>query len=189
MQATWNAITSKLTEIAPQIIKELNPGITDVQLENLERKIGKKLPESFIAFYRVHNGQHPDSAGLIDGEELLSFERILKEWGIWKELLDGKTFEDDCGPYTSEPDEEIKEDWWNASWIPITYDGCGNHYCLDLDPSEGGNYGQIIRMWHDGPERTLEAESFETWIKNYAKRLVNDELIYSEDYFGIVEKF
>lgn len=189
MQATWNAITSKLTEIAPQIIKELNHGITVAQLENLERTIGKKLPESFVDFYCIHNGQKPDSAGLIDGEELLSFERILKEWGIWKELLDGKTFEDSREPYTSEPEEGIKDDWWNAAWIPFTYDGCGNHYCLDLDPNESGHYGQVIRMWHDGPERTLEAESFEDWIKNYANRLVNDELIYSEDYFGIVEKY
>ena len=86
------------------------------------------------------------------------------------------------------PDKGIKNDWWNDSWIPITYDGSGNHYCLDLDPTEEGIYGQIIRMWHDDAERTLVANSFKEWIVDYKDKLVSGQMVYSEDYFGIIDK-
>ena len=121
-------------------------------------------------------------------EELLSFERIADEWKVWKDLLDSKDFEDKNGPFSSTPDSGIKKDWWNALWIPFTYDGSGNHYCLDLDPSNEGTYGQIIRMWHDDPQRNLVANSFSVWMTDYKNKLVSGQLVYSEDYFGIIDK-
>jgi cell wall assembly regulator SMI1 len=184
----WNSIELKLTELAPEILNNLNDGVTDEEVNNLENLINAKLPKDFIAFYKIHNGQESESAGLIECEELLSFDRILDEWKVWKDLLDSKDFEDNNGPYTSTPDNGIKNNWWNALWIPITYDGSGNHYCLDLDPEKGGNYGQIIRMWHDDPERSLEASTFKEWITNYKDKLTDGQLVYSDDYFGIINK-
>jgi cell wall assembly regulator SMI1 len=177
-----------LTKIAPDILDNLNEGVTDEEVENLEKTINAKLPTGFIEFYKIHNGQTTGSAGLIECEELLSFERILDEWKVWEDLLDSKDFEDDNGPYTSTPDRGVKNDWWNALWIPITYDGSGNHYCLDLDPTNEGRYGQVIRMWHDDPIRSLEAPSFKEWITDYKDKLMEGQLVYSEDYFGIIDK-
>ncbi len=185
MEATWTKIKNKLAEIAPEINEKLNPGVTDEEVNLLESTIGKKLPEAFVSFYKIHNGQESNAPGLIYAEELLSFKRIISEWTIWKQLLDDKVFEDENGPYDSEADIEIKPDWWNPAWIPITYDGSGNHYCLDLDPTEEGNYGQIIRMWHDDSERPLESDSFEEWIKDYAQQMEEGNLTFSEDYYGI----
>ncbi len=188
MTEIWTTIELKLTEIAPEILNNLNDGVTDEEVKNLESLLNAKLPIDFIAFYKIHNGQETESAGLIECEELLSFDRIIDEWKVWKDLLDSKDFEDDNGPYTSTPENGIKNNWWNALWIPITYDGSGNHYCLDLDPEKGGNYGQIIRMWHDDPARSLEALSFKEWITYYKDKLVDGKLVYSEDYFGIINK-
>ena len=119
---------------------------------------------------------------------MLSFNRIIDEWRVWKDLLDSKAFEDTSGPYTSLPENGIKNNWWNPLWIPITYDGSGNHYCLDLDPEKDGSYGQIIRMWHDDPQRSIEASSFKEWIIDYKNKLVDEQLVYSDDYFGIINK-
>ncbi len=188
MTEIWKSIELKLTEIAPDILDNLNDGVTDGEVENLEKIINAKLPTDFTAFYKIHNGQTTGSAGLIECEELLSFERILDEWQIWKDLLDSKNFEDNNGAFTSTPDTGIKNNWWNALWIPITYDGSGNHYCLDLDPTNQGNYGQIIRMWHDNAQRSWVANSFNEWITVYNDKLVGGQLVYSEDYFGIIDK-
>lgn len=188
MREIWNSIESKLREIAPDFLDNLNVGITDNEVEHLEKLINAKLPTDFIDFYKTHNGQKYDSAGLIECEELLSSERIIDEWKAWKSLLDNKDFEDENGPYTSDPDNGIKNDWWNALWIPITYDGSGNHYCLDLDPADNGTHGQIIRMTHDDPQRILVANSFKEWLTDYKNKLANGQLIYSNDYFGIIDK-
>jgi cell wall assembly regulator SMI1 len=188
MTEIWKIIELKLTEIAPEILKNLNDGVTNEEVENLENIINAKLPIDFISFYKIHNGQETESAGLIECEELLSFDRIIDEWKVWKDLLDSKDFEDNNGPYTSTPENGIKNNWWNPLWIPITYDGSGNHFCLDLDPEKDGNYGQIIRMWHDDPQRSLEAISFKEWITNYKNKLVEGQLVYSDDYFGIINK-
>jgi len=184
MKEIWKSIELKLLEIAPDILGNLNDGATDHEVGVLEKLITVKLPADFIEFYKTHNGQKTGSAGLIECEELLSIERIIDEWKVWKDLLDNKDFEDN----TSTPDKGIKNDWWNALWIPITYDGSGNHYCLDLDPTDQGSYGQIIRMWHDDPERSLEAASFKEWITAYKDKLIGGQLVYSEDYFGIIDK-
>lgn len=185
MKKIWELIELKLKEIAPDILNDLNSGVSDEEIADLEKTINVKLPDDVIAFYKVHNGQKGDSGGFFRCEEWLSFERIKGEWGIWKGLLDSGTFQEEDEAFYSDPDYGIKEDWWNASWIPITYDGAGNHYCIDLDPAEGGISGQIIRMWHDSDERTLEANSFTEWVTKYKDDLINGKLIYSEEFYGI----
>ncbi|WP_026999501.1 SMI1/KNR4 family protein [Eisenibacter elegans] len=188
MKSIWESIKSNLAKIAPELLKALHQGVTDTEVASLQALIKAELPRDFIDFYKIHNGQSDEAAGLIDCEELLSFERIADEWLVWKSLLDSKTFEDSQGPHISNPDRGIKNDWWNPLWIPITYDGSGNHYCLDLDPTEEGVYGQIIRMWHDDTERSLIAYSFKEWVTAYSQKLSSGELVYSEDYFGIISR-
>jgi len=189
MKEIWKQIKAKLNEIAPQFLEDLGKGVEDTEVATLEKLIGAKLPSDFVEFYKVHNGQKEAEYDLVYCEELLSFERMQKEWSVWKGLLDKKEFEEEEGtPFSSEADTGIKNDWWNPKWIPITYDGSGNHYCLDLDPAKEGNYGQIIRMWHDAAERTLEADSFKEWITAYKDALESGQLVYSEDYGGIIDK-
>ncbi|MEC3906133.1 SMI1/KNR4 family protein [Tamlana sp. 2201CG12-4] len=163
---------------------ELNPPASKQNIEKLEHTIGAELPEEYINFLMIHNGQNSDSEGLINVEELLSIERIIQEWKVWKELLDSGDF----SGYESDPNKGIKNDWWNDKWIPITHDGGGNHYCIDLDPALGGSSGQIIRMWHDSEERELIAHSFKEWITKYINDLEKGQYVYSEDWGGIINK-
>lgn len=142
MQKIWQRIESWMQENAPSALNTLQPGASDTQIQTLEKLFSKELPEDVKLSYKIHNGQLPNSYGLIDGSEFLSLERIQEEWQIWQELLDSDTF---AGLW-SYPQPGVRQDWWNPLWIPLTYDGGSNHYCLDLDPGKGGNLGQIITM-------------------------------------------
>lgn len=184
MKETWTKIEDWLQENAGQIYDSLNEGASDEDFENLEELINKRLPDDFKAFYRIHNGQDSIGEGMIDTEELLSTERIMDEWQVWKDLYDKGVFDESV----SESDKGVKENWWNPFWIPITYDGSGNHYCLDLSPDDGGKRGQIIRIWHDSPERELIADSFSEWMTDFANDLADGEYIYSEEWGGIVNR-
>lgn len=167
---------------APQLINELNPGTTDAELRELATTIGVELPADFVSFYRIHNGQQSESSGLLDGEVLLSVPEMLAEWNIWNDLLKSGDFEG----ATSTPTLGVRADWWNPLWLPLTYDGAGNNYCLDLSPAPGGTRGQIIRMWHDDSERPLLAASFSEWITQYVTDLEAGKYMFSEAYHSIV---
>lgn len=80
MDKLWNEIKARLLIIAPEIHDGLNDGVENEQIQYFKQKIDATLPMDFLAFYEIHNGQEPDVGGLIECEELLSFERILDEW-------------------------------------------------------------------------------------------------------------
>lgn len=177
MQEIWLRIEAWLRTNAPEHLDILASGASDVQISELEALLSIQLPEDIKSSYRIHNGQTSYDYGLINGCEFLSLERIKDEWQIWKGLLDSGTFQDEDGQDQGcEPDLGVCNVWWSSKWIPLTYDGCGNHDCLDLAPAEGGNIGQIISMWHDAPERKILASSFRDWLQNYAEELEHSSL-------------
>lgn len=137
------------------------------ELNKLEEKLQVQLPEDFKLFYTFHNGQNENAPYITPFGELLSLEGIAFQWELWKSLVYDNVFKDN----SSEPDEGIKNDWYNLKWIPFTYDGSGNHLSIDLDPAEGGNVGQVITMWHDSPEREWIAGSFTEWLALFVHQL------------------
>ena len=182
METIWNRIEIWLVANAPEILNNLQPGATDEAIKQAEIFLGIELPEDVKASYRLHNGQDGYN-GLMDGWELLSLERMMDEWKIWKELLDSGDFDDS----KSDPDSPIQADWWNAKWIPLTSNGCGDHHCLDLDPAPGGNVGQIITMWHDWERREIVASRFQNWLEQLAADLESGKYIFSKEDGGLVE--
>lgn len=162
----WKQYIEWLDANEEDLVDEVAPAATKAEIDTLAASLGVELPEDFIAYLSCHNGQLPDSEGIFEYEELLGTSRILSEWKIWKQLVDNGDFD---GMH-SQPDDGIKNDWFNVKWIPLTYDGGGNHYCLDLDPAEGGKVGQIIRMWHDSADRELIASSLEEWLTDALER-------------------
>lgn len=182
MEEIWARIEAWLRANAPQVLDTLQPGISDTQIQVLESFLGISLPDDFKESYQIYNGQSGDDYGLLEGREFLSLERLQQEWQIWKDLLDAGDFEG----ITSEPVAGIRDDWWNAHWLPLTYDGSGNHDCLDLNPAEGGTHGQVITMWHDAAEREILASSFRQWLEQYADGLESGQFVFSEEDGGIV---
>lgn len=181
MEDLWQRFTAWLRQHAPGLLTELNEGASEAELQQLTDIIGV-VPPDVMAFYRIHNGQRSNASGLFEGEELLSTGRMLAEWKIWNDLLTDGTFEGN----TSEPAAGVRPAWWNPRWLPFTYNGAGDHYCLDLDPAPEGKPGQIIRMWHDDGARPREAPSFRAWMTRYVEGLEAGDYAYSQEYDGIV---
>ncbi|MDQ2686951.1 MAG: SMI1/KNR4 family protein, partial [Armatimonadota bacterium] len=121
METIWQRIETWLAANAPQAIISLRAGASDTEIADAERRLGITLPDDVRSSYRIHDGQERDGYGPLPVEEFLSLERILDEWQVWKDLLDGGDFEG----IESEPSGPIRSDWWNPRWIPLTYDGCG----------------------------------------------------------------
>ncbi len=168
----------------PMMMQMLNDPASETDLSQLETELGQVLPKDFKDFLAVHNGQPWGALNLFDSDRFLSAEDICTYWQRWNEVL--PTIEEGCIEMTGEsarstPDTGIKNNWWNALWIPISSDGAGNSYCIDLDPTPEGKHGQIIRMWHDDPSRELVAPSFRDWINDYVEDLKNGLYIFSED--------
>lgn len=188
IEEIWKRLENWLRSNAPDILEDLRSGATKEQIKELEQFVDTELPEDFKASHLIFNGTYEEGLGLIDGCELLSIERIKEEWQSWKELFDGGDFQDENGhDFQTDADSKISPFfWWNPKWIPITHDGGGNHYCIDLDPTAQGNRGQIITFWHDAPEREVIAPSFKDWLQSFLENLESGKLVYSEEYSCIM---
>lgn len=185
MKDIWNRFENWINQNANKLSTELNEGASDDDIKKLSDNFGLTFPEDFIDFYKIHNGQSDkwDSPALINNETLLSTRMILKEWSTWKNLLDEGSF-----PHPSQPqNSEIRNDWWNPGWIPITTDDSGMMCCLDFAPTEEGNKGQVIGFDSQSSDRVLLANSFRSWIENYVTELENGKYAYSEDWCSIID--
>lgn len=180
---TWAAFEVWLGEHWPDGLKDLCPPATDDELRNLEAMLGASLPPDFVEFLKIHNGQKGSAGGLFDNSEFLSTTAIIEQWVVWKDLLESGEFEG----IKSEPDAGVRDDWWNAKWIPFTHNGGGDHYCLDLAPSPAGKEGQVITMWHDMGTRGVEASTFKAWFTQYVDAVIAGKYIYSEDFGGLID--
>ena len=187
MQKVWIDIEFWIEVNAPHLLNYLAPPATIQEIEHAESRLNITFSEAFKDFYTIHNGQIDESESLICGQAILSLERIVDEWQKWTELLTQGEFNEDGEISVSDPDPGVKNDWWNIKWIPVTSNGCGDNFCIDMDPAQGGNVGQIISMWHDAGWRELKGNSFEEWIIQYANDLTKGKYVY-EDRLGIWKK-
>ncbi len=168
MKQQWGRLEAWLKIYNPVLLADLNAPATDAQIKALEQRLDVKLPEDFIECLKLHDGQRGEADWLFSGSEFLSSQRILEEWAIWKDLLDGGDF---FGAKT-EPEAGIKAVWWSPKWIPFTYNGAGDHLCLDLDPASQGRSGQVITLWHDDGSRKKKANSFAQWFADFVDKTV-----------------
>lgn len=168
VKSKWKRLEAWLQGNKPVLLADLNPPASAAEIRALEQRLGMKLTADFVEFLKVHNGQKGEAEWLFSGAEFLSTQRILSEWKVWKELLEHGDF-DGARPT---PDTGIKPVWWSAAWVPFTYDGFGNHLCLDLDPTSTGRRGQIISVWHDDAARKKVAGSFKEWFSEFVGKTV-----------------
>lgn len=162
---SWNRIETWLAARAPQVLASLRPSASEEQIAFLEALIGARLPDDARQSFARHDGS--GDFGLVNGNELLSLEGAHGEWSFWVDFVEGGEAED----FQAEPGAGVRPGWFRAGWIPLTYDGAGNHACLDLDPDVGGSVGQVIEFWHDANDREVVAPSFGAWLSKFADDL------------------
>ena len=150
---------AKITARAAAAGVELPAGASEAAIVAAEQELGATFPAEVRAWFAAHDGAGEQF--IADNRELLSLQRVVSEWKIWKGLLDEGTFEDnDHGS----PGPGVQQVWWIPEWIPLSYDGAGNHDVLDLAPASGGKVGQILSFWHDDDVREVIAPNMLDWL-------------------------
>ncbi|WP_132833215.1 SMI1/KNR4 family protein [Pseudomonas sp. JUb52] len=169
MKQLWQQLENHLSTHNPELLADLNPPATDAQIRELENTLGMQLPADFVACLKIHDGQKGAADWLFNGREFMSSKKIMKRWAICKDLLDEGDFEEaeaKAHPY-------VKDVWWSVKWVPFTYNGSGDHLCVDMEPRSGGTQGQIIEVWHDYASRNVISDSFSQWFASYVHGLEN----------------
>lgn len=144
-----------LTEKAPRLASTLTKGVSDVELDQFEQRIGAKLPESFRWLHKTFSGQTDNSVLFFNNSQrfvaLSEIESLQNEWlaqierhfgANWqKQKLSSDDFFDD---------DIIKNQLFSKKWIPfltrMNEAGFAEYLCFDLDPVNQENYGQIISV-------------------------------------------
>ena len=179
----WRRLEAWLKTNAPTVLATLQAGASPEEIATTEAFLGVAFPDDVRASYLLHDGQTDYADGLFYAREFLSLARIQIEWSWWKGLYDSGELRD----YRSDAPPQVRDDWWNPQWIPLTHDGSGNHDCLDLAPTPQGKVGQIIDFYHDDASREVMAESFTVWLAKLVEGCENGTYVFSEEYGDLVE--
>ncbi len=152
--------------------KELK-GVSDEQLNNLEKELGVILPEDFKIFYKHKNGSNGIPLFFTtysdDKKECfhtLSVEEIMKFWKKTNSLMEEIYTEEEIAML----DRRIKPFSENEKWIPFAFSSIGSHLLyLDFNPTERGKEGQVIKFVHDPDFMYYVAENFTETLKESNK--------------------
>jgi len=172
----WESLENALREMAPKTYATLGPRASEEDLKTVEKELGISLPEEFLAFYRIHNGEAPTEEAL-EG---------LFEWGYWMPLL-------------SSEDENVVESWsmcvesyghghledfeltfegpvrktlFDRKWVPFCTDYSGNYLCFDFNPPARGTFGQILYCDYDGEAKiSVVASSISELLSQMAEEI------------------
>jgi cell wall assembly regulator SMI1 len=168
MNNLWQRIQNALeAKAAGAVLNDLNPAANPDRIAELTRQFGVQPTEELTSYLRIHDGQD-GRFDLIVPWQLLSVESIESEIELMNETFRDREDEeiDAIGP--------VKPVLWNRAWIPFASDGAGNLLCIDLDPDDGGDDGQVIQWAADPPYVEVIAPSLQGWLEAFALDLERD---------------
>jgi cell wall assembly regulator SMI1 len=179
MLNVWSRIEAVLRAAVPDRCAALPVGATPAAIAAAERRLGFALPEGVRESYAVHDGSGgadvmPHNVyGLVD-VPLLSLEEAIRDRQMWLDFLDRGAFRE------PRPRGPIRPEWWNRWWVPVTWDGGGDHLCIDLDPAPGGLAGQVIYFSHEEGPLEVVASSWRAFLAGYAADLETGRLRFDQ---------
>lgn len=165
----WNTIRKWMNNNHPSLLFGFSNPASKEQIKTSELQLHCELPEDYKAFLNIHNGQVSDTEPMVRFSSLMPIEKVVKSH---KELLE--LFDDEDEP-PSIPDEEIQPLPFSKSWIPIG-NFQRNYLCIDMEPSEKGNVGQIILIMTDNPYYELISKNFTEFLSLYFEQLQTGEI-------------
>lgn len=181
---SWNRIAAWIDGRVPDLKTGFAAGANQEQLDSAASAMNAQLPSDFRELYMILDGV--TEGGLFPSHDewdemaygLMSLEQVVADWQMLAELVESGDFED-CTPSS---ETGVQNDWWNLNWIPFADNGGGDYFCLDLAPTEQGEYGQVITHSHETGEHKILANSLAEYLQGLADRLDANEFEYDEDY-------
>jgi cell wall assembly regulator SMI1 len=165
ISAALNRINLWLTSSGGEFA--FNGGASSGEISELETEIGLSLPDDLKHYLSIYDGEAHISDGIIGNWKLLGHRLISKCFYQQNALLRDGNF----GDNTNKSTPYVKGYWWNPKWIPIVSSESGHYHCIDLDPNNEGELGQIILFLHDGDSRFLIARTLSEWFLKIADDL------------------
>jgi cell wall assembly regulator SMI1 len=182
IQNAWQRIDVWLKAHAPHVQKELNPGVSEEEIQQKEAAISVPLPEDFKTSYRIHNGSRSRYDGtsgsqyaLMGCDAFYPLKRVVGgEAGMYQDLLQDTYWAGQTPGWVSDPTRQplpVQPVWRHPLWLTFAEHLGGLEWCLDLAPAPDGRIGQVISWDHeDGPAEVLFS-SFEELLSTYADEL------------------
>jgi cell wall assembly regulator SMI1 len=152
----------------PEVLSDLNPGVTEDELRAFAAAINAPLPAEYVALYRWHNGQKMEiHTGPWYGLIFIPLTRVLSEWQSWVDVLrqsKPETLASLNSGNSSVPPRFVRCLYASDRWIPFAYDWAGNYLGIDLDPDEDGTIGQVINFGRDEERKIAIAPNIEEFV-------------------------
>lgn len=170
----------------PATAASLKLGASERQIEDLERRIGIRLPDQVRVLYRWHNGQSDEtsSIGLFFGLPFLPIDRVIQHWDFECRTLNGSTsdeLDEWAKGYSCLPAGTIQRVVMNRSWVPLADDSAGSYLGLDFNPDVHGSVAQVISFGGREPIRVRAAEN----IANFLEDLL---FMYEQGQYELIEE-
>jgi cell wall assembly regulator SMI1 len=152
MKDILQLLDKHISSLRANFYSQLQPPLTEAEIENLENQYKVKLPADLKELYKWKNGQSENCT-----ESFMNNSMFMP--------LEDSLFSADLCTSMIGYDFEI-ENWWNKSWIPIFHNGNSDHICFDIEGVFTGQPQQIIEFWHADNDRNVIAPNLSTLISN-----------------------
>ena len=176
MKKNFEKIENWLRENAQKINEfSLQKPATENEVNELEKTIGKNLPNDFKELYLWHNGLNDEEnfGSLFYGMDFFPIERIISEYLDKKENYASEVVS------LKQADKEIdSSNIYNLDWVKFAFDG--SHTSLYIDLSSTNN-GQIIFIDDEYETGILVAKSTSELVENLRNDLENNLYHLDED--------
>ena len=125
----------------------------------LEALISWDIPVDFRAFYTLKDG----ATNFIESDEtdILSIEAIEKAWKSLETQRKAGAFN---SKKITRTEANIQPKFWHQLWLPFARNKKGDWLYMDLQPTQSGKFGQVIRMNLNHGGHTVIASSFLEWL-------------------------
>ncbi len=166
MRRAFDQITSWMAAHgASAIARNLAPGASTARLAEVEAELGFTLPPALRALWSVHDGQLEEGNGFMGMFDFLSTSRAVGDLDLINAPLAYLRGAPRAVPESGLTAAELA----SPAWIPIAgRDSDGYAVCASS--------GRVVEVLHDdSPPVVVRAASLETWLEEYAGRVVADD--------------
>ncbi|ODV86613.1 hypothetical protein CANARDRAFT_185741, partial [[Candida] arabinofermentans NRRL YB-2248] len=180
LTSVWDRLEDWLDREFPELGDDLEDGVTQNDLNAIERDLKLSLPLDVRESYQIHDGQLQlgKKRGLIYGYPLLDLEAIAAETNIWRRGTSKSNTENQkhntvnfLDLQKSFPPGAVVPVYYHPNWIPIVKDNEGNNIALDLNPGPRGRWGQVILFGRDFDTKLVVASCFTEFLLNLVEDL------------------
>jgi cell wall assembly regulator SMI1 len=175
---------------------ELPPPATAAEIDEAERRLGRRLPADLRALYLIADGDSIDyeTRALFRGNSWLSLQSLVAErtehsvWGPGERPWFGWDLEWDAVVFDATPTDTVRRCGGHPGWLRFATSEDGNFLAVDTAPAREGRPGQIIRTgrdYDDGP--AYVADSITSLLGHYLHLLDQGAYEKRGEYISLIE--